>query len=299
MKSKLFVIGFFLAYSILAQVNEIPVHFGQYFNNPQLNPAKGGSDSKIEVYNGNRRNQGGFGGIKTSYASIFFRLKEQKESFHTLGLSFNNDREGSFLARNRAYISYSRHQKINENWKLSAGFSSGFYNFSVKSNPVLGGASSGGLDLNLGLNLYSSQSSLGFSINQLNGAEVQPFNQTIKLVPQYNVIGEHQLELTEKLMLTPSAFFRYANLELKELNTRIGGGLNLLISNFLNLGGSLETKEGVYAFVGFHNISINESSSKYKNMLAVDISYFIPNINNTRTNINAFELTLKYFISNK
>lgn len=299
MKNKLTIICLLLSFYSVAQVSELPVHFGQYFNNPQINPAKGGSDSKIEVYNGNRRNQGGFGGVKTSYASVFFRLKEVKESFHTLGLSFNNDKEGSFIARNRFYASYARHQKISESWKFSAGLSAGFYNFSVKSNPAIGGASSGALDLNLGLNLYSKQSSFGFAINQLNGGEVQPFNQSIKLVSQYNIIGEHKIKVAEKLSVTPSAFFRYANLELKELNTRVGGGVNLLISNFLNVGGTYETKEGVYAFVGFHNISIKQSSTKYNDKLNIDISYFIPSLNNTRTNINAFELALKYFISNK
>ncbi len=299
MKSKLFIIGFFLAYSLLAQVNELPVHFGQYFNNPQLNPAKGGGDSDIEIYNGNRRNQGGFGGIKTSYAAAYFRIKEKKESFHTLGFVFNNDREGSFLARNRAYISYSRHQKLTSKFTLSAGLSSGWYNFSIKSNPVIGGASAGALDLNLGVNLYTEKSSIGFSMNQLNRAEVIPLNQVITLVPQFNIIGEHSIDLQDKLRVTPSIFMRYANFEVKELNTRIGAGLNLLIADFLNVGSSYEINEGVYAFVGFHNISINGESLKLQNKLDIDLSYFIPSLNNTRTNVNAFEIALKYFISNK
>lgn len=299
MKNILTIITFFLFFSAYSQVKELPVHFGQYFNNPQLNPAKGGSDSKLEIYNGNRRNQGGFGGVKTSYASVFFRLKEKNESFHTLGLSFNNDREGSFLTRNRVYTSYSRHQKLTEDWKLAAGVSAGMFNFAIKSNPITGGASSGVLDLNLGVHFYSENSSVGFSMNQFTGGEVQPINQIIQLTPQYNLIGEHSLTIIDKLTITPSAFFRYANLDLKELNTRAGGGVNFLISDFLNLGGTYETKEGVYAFVGFHNISINTSALKFDNKLDIDISYFIPSLNNIRTNINAFEIALKYFISKK
>lgn len=284
---------------ICSQINELPIHFGHYFNDPQINPAKGGGKSDIEAYNGNRRNQGSFGGIKTSYLSAFFRLKESKGSFHTLGFSFNNDREGSSIARNRVYLSYSRHQKLSDSWKLSAGLSGGMYNFSVKSNPVIGGASAGTVDLNLGVNLYSKSTSIGVSINQLNEGDVQPFIQVIKLVTQYNFIADHKFEVGKNLKITPSFFYRYANLENKELNSRFGFSSNFLITKHINIGASYELKEGAYTFLGLHNIPLFQSEKKtiYSKVLNIDFSYFIPSANNTRTNINAYELSLKYFFN--
>lgn len=293
------IIILFSSWSFYCQVNELPIHFGQFFNNPQINPAKGGSKGNVEVYNGNRRNQGNFGGIKTSYLSAYFRAGVNKGSFHSFGFSFNNDREGTNIARNRTYLSYARHQQLNKDWKLSAGLSGGMYNFSVKSNPVIGGASSGVLDVNLGLFLYSNKSALSFSINQLNGGEVQPFIQIIKLIPQYNFIAEHKTEAGDNLKITPSIFYRYANLGNKEINSRIGVSTNFLIANLINVGASYELKEGSYVFIGVHNISLSQGGAKFtsNNKFDVDFSYFMPSSTNTRTNINAFELTLKYFIT--
>ncbi len=285
-------------YSSVAQTNELPIHFGQYFNNAQLNIAKGGSYSSLEFNIGNKRNQGNFGGIKTSYASLFFRIREQKGSFHALGLLFNNDREGSVIRRNRTYLAYARHQKLSKNWKLSAGISAGMYSFSIKSNPVMGGASSSTLDLNLGAYLYSNQTKIGFSINQLNEGEVQPIIQKIKLKKVYNLTAEHKLSVKENLLFIPSAFFRYSNLSHKELNSRYGASLNVLFSKLINIGYSLESKEGAYFFIGVHNITIGEvnKQSGFRKKIDLDFSYFRPNLNNTRTNINAFELMLKYYL---
>ena len=282
---------------INAQTNELPVHFGQYFNNPQINPAEGGARDKFIVFSGNRRNVGSFGGVKTSYLSTFYRLNSRNKNFHTIGATFNNDREGSNIARNRIYVSYARHQKVSEHWILSSGFSGGLYNFSVKANPVIGGASASSLDLNLGLFLYSNLTSVSLSINQLNKGRVQPFNQLIELIPQYNLIVKQKIKVNDNLSIEPSCFYRYANLDFNELNTRLGLGVIALLVNRISVGGSYETKEGGYAFLGLHNIELNSKLNHQK--IDVDFSYFIPSINNTRTNINAYELTLKYFVNKK
>lgn len=298
---RIFLILAFLLFSFLekvnAQINELPVHFGQYFNNPQINPAIGGARDKFIVFSGNKRNLGNFGGIKTSYISAFYRFKKNKDGFHSIGASFNNDREGTSIARNRAYISYARHQRVSKLWMLSSGFSGGVYTFSVKSNPVIGGASSSVLDLNLGVFLYSNLTSVSFSINQLNRGKVKPFNQIIELIPQYNLIIEQKIKVNQNLSIQPSCFYKYANLGFKELNTRLGIGLTALLINKINVGTSYEAQEGVYAFLGLHNIELNSKFSEQK--IDIDFSYFLPNVNNTRTNINAYELTLKYYFNKK
>ena len=293
--------SFLVLTNAIAQVNELPIHFGQYFNNAQINPAKLNSKSLFEFNLGNKRNKGNFGGIKTAYVSASFRLKEQKGSFHTFGLLFNNDKEGSVIRRNRVYLNYARHQKIKREWKLSAGVSAGMYNFSVKSNPVNGGASASSLDLNLGLFLYSKQTNVGLSISQVNEGEVQPFIQKLKLNRLYHLIAEHQFILNDNIEMTPSIFYRYSNLKHKELNNRMGAGVNILFSKLINIGASLETKEGVYAFIGVHNIVMGKAStpSKLKNRINFDFSYFIPNLKNTRTNINSYELVVRYFFNKK
>jgi hypothetical protein len=75
---------------------------------------------------------------------------------------------------------------------------------------------------------------------------------------------------------------------------KIGSGVNFLLKKILWCGVSFETKEGCYVFLGIHNIKKTSDKSKI-NGLNVDFSYFIPNHQINRKNINTYEIVLRYY----
>lgn len=292
---------FLFIYSLNAQfaVTEVPVHFGQYFNNPQINPARGGSESDVEFYAGNKRNSGNFSGITTAYLSAFLRLHSKRESFNVLGLNFNNDNEGQFITRNRIYASYSRHQKMSADWFLSGGISLGMYNFSIKPNPSMDAVGAATFDGSGGIWLYSDNTRLGLSVNQFNNATVRPIDQVILLNRHFYFIGEQDITIGESFQFGPKLFTRYieANNNSFIQQWRFGGGLNFLVKDLISFGASYENKEGLYTFLGIKNINmvVGENKKNNSGKLNVDFSYFVPAKNNYRTNIQSYEFVLRYY----
>ena len=280
------------------QANELPIHFGQFFNNPQINPAQAGSEGSFELSLGTKQNSGVFSGVKTSYISSSFRFLQKDANFHVIGVHFNNDREGLVIRRNRTSLSYSRHLRLSDNWMLASGVNIGLYDFIIKSNPVTGGANSSSENFGAGLHVYNDVKYFSFSINQLNGGEVQPLEQVIKLLPTYNLRYSQNFLINSSVELMPSSFLRFANMPKKEDQLRGGLGLKFSVKRLVSFGASHETNEGSHFFVGVNDF-IKKSSDRginKDNSLRFEFSYFAPGKRNTRTNINAFELTCQYFI---
>ena len=297
-----FVCLFLIAPSILyaqSEVYELPIHFGQYFNNPQINPAQIRNDGDLEFFAGSRSNRGNFGGISTSFFSANFKLNSKKDGFNVVGAYFNNDKEGDLIRRSRGYGSYARHQQINTNWFLAVGFSLGLYNFSIKSNPTLGGISGGGFDGNAGLYLYRKKTRLGLSVNQFSNTKVQPLDQVIRLVRHYYFTGEHDLSVTSSFKLIPSIFMRYTENEVFAMNKwHYGGALNFLLQDIVGFGASYEKNARTYFFVGIENIhlTLGERSNSHDHKLNIHFSFLIPNANSIGTNTRTLELVISYFI---
>ncbi|MFT4661448.1 MAG: type IX secretion system PorP/SprF family membrane protein [Patiriisocius sp.] len=294
----LFLLLFICSHVGFSQIDELPIHFGQFFNNPQINPAQAGSEGDFEFSLGTKQNSGVFSGVKTSYASFNSRILKRDRNFHVLGIHFNNDREGDVIRRNRTFLSYSRHLAISEKWMLAAGLNVGLYNFTIKSNPVTGGANSVTEDFGVGLHLYSNSQYLSFSVNQLNGGEVQPLEQIIRLEPIYNLRYSHDILLNASMVIRPLAFVRYADLNRDQDDIRGGMGLKFALKSLVNFGASYEAKEGTHFFLGLNGFTKNfeDRKAKKNNRLNFELGYFAPNLNNTRTNVNAFELTCQYTI---
>jgi len=292
----LFLLIFIFSNIAYTQIDELPIHFGQFFNNPQINPAQAGSIGDYELSLGTKQNAGVFSGVKTSFVSFNFRWLKRERNFHVLGVHFNNDKEGDVIRRNRGYLSYSRHLAISKKWMLATGVNAGLYNFTIKSNPVTGGADSSTEDFGVGLHVYGPSQYLSFSINQLNGGEVQPLEQRIKLLPLYNLFYSQDIAVNQNVIIRPLAFVRYAELNQNEF--RGGLGLKFSLKSILNFGTLYESNEGIHFFLGIADFAKNfeDESAKKDNRFNIELGYFAPNINNRRTNVNAFELTCQYTI---
>ena len=103
-----------------------------------------------------------------------------------------------------------------------------------------------------------------------------------------------KLEISEELLVNLFCFYRYANLQSRITNNRYAFTVTTLIKSKMNTGISYEDKEGIYALVGLHDIVLFTKKDN-KQRINIDFSYFIPNLRNSRVNVNTFELVLSYY----
>lgn len=285
-----------------SEVSELPVHFSRYFNNPQINPAAGGSYAGTEFFVGTRRNSGNFGGIATSFFSATVRLNSKGPGFNVLGAYFNDDREGGFLRRDRAYASYARHQRIGDNLRLAAGLSMGIYNFSVRSNVLTGAASGLGFDGNAGVWLYNARNRVGLSLNQFSNTKVQPLNQAIRLTRHYYLTAERDQAIAGGFKIIPSLFLRYTEKKVYGLDSwYYGVALRGVVKDIVEVGVSYERNNGIHLLLGIQNIQLifQKNSENPTNKFNLYFASFLANVNATGTRVQTSELILSWYINGK
>jgi len=264
---------------------ETPVHFGQFYNNPVINLARNGLDSKLEITFDNQRNLGGFAGVSTSYFSAFFNPKTDQSSKNIYGVYFYNDREGDFLFRRKVNFSIARHQQITEKWNLALALSGGIHIFGIKPTSSTGAYSANTFDGNSSLLLYSNKFQFGLAMNQFSNSTIKPVSQEIVLKRHYYVYSQY-LWQKKNIEVIPSAFFKYINVEdpVYTLKSLTYGASTKVIYRVIMAGVSYQDN-GMYFSIGINKWKTNQAN------LDFDFSYFIPTTLNI--NVNRLELNVK------
>ena len=295
MTKKLFLlfllVGAFNSSCLFGQeVVETPQHFGQFYNNPLLNIARNGLDSKIELNFDNQRNVGRFRGPATSYFSLFISQKTKKrtkrKSKNVYGLYFYDDRQGSILFKRRAFFSFARHQQLTKKWNLSLAVSGGFYTSGIKPTNSTGAYSDNSFEGNSSLLFYSDKFQLGLSMNQFTNSSVQPVTEITRLKRHYYLFSQYKWK-TEEVDLIPSVFVRYMNYKNPLSYTKYTiAGASIKAVYKIVMGGIIVDSYGVYLTTGLNNWEFFNYS------LNMDFSYFMPTTA-TNINVNRMELNLK------
>lgn len=274
---------------------ELPVYYGQFFNDPQVNTLDYNNESDLKISFAHRRNSNNFGGINTSLFSSQFKLKAKKEdSHHTIGVQMISDKEGFLIRRNRAAITYARHLKMNDKFNIAGGFSAGFYNFSIVSNDVTGGYSSYAFDGSFSLAMYSDKTKIGLNINQFTNSTIRPVDQDIILMRHLNLFVSHSFKLGEEVNFIPNLISRYSKNNNSVFTGFVGSlGAQFLFKEKFMAGASAEKSNGYYFFGGFEQIALWNSN------INLTLSYFVPNGKNLRSNVQLFEVFISSDINFK
>lgn len=91
-----------------------------------------------------------------------------------MGASLYSDRKGKYLSRTRLYGHFSPHIQLTKRSKVAVCLTSGFVNYSIKSNTGGPSGSDFKLDFSLAMTFYTKSSSFAFSVNQILEPEMIP-----------------------------------------------------------------------------------------------------------------------------
>lgn len=276
-------------------VYEQPIYFNQFFNDPQINSVPLLDDKKVVFTLAARRNSNDFGGVNTSIFTGLFKLgKSDASKFGVFGLQVLNDKEGALIQRNRLLPSYTQHIRVSKKYNVAGGVGLGFYNFLIKSDLPFEGASDFTLDLSFLVKFYSENTNIQITVNQASNSKVIPVVQEIILGRSFNLFANHQFKLADYLSIIPSAYGRMSKeQELPPSGFAFGVGTHFLIDNLSTVGVSYEYKSGYNFFAGLKEMKVLNSK------LSFELSYFVPGAKSQRTNVQMFELVVKYFLIKK
>jgi len=265
----------------------LPVQFIQFFKTYSLiNPASIGKDSSIEFSTGNKSLTGAFSGVRTFYANANVQLnaRGKNKSKHVLGLTFTNDKEGSFINRNRASLVYAFHLPISRKSTVSAGVAAGFINYSYKASNISAGGSAFAPNADIGLWIHRSNFNMGVSGNQILASKLTPIDETYTIERHYNLIADRTFLLGPYLTLTPAFVFRWY--EEQYYNADLA--LILVIQDNVTTALTYKYNRGISVSGGLEDIKVGGS------MFKLMFSYYFPLGGVTNYNPAAYELSLRF-----
>ncbi len=279
--------------SIYAQYSQYPAHQSQVFNVIRTyNPAMSNIDGHTEVQLNYQRYLGAFDKVnnKLFFANFNLSPKDSAGSKHNLGLKFSGEDEGEYITRNRFYVSYGWHLRVTQNYWLGAGAYLGLagYTYSGTSGNTQGFASAP--DGDFGLVFYRPEYIvLGFSVNQAFNTTVQPKDLSFRWKRFYNLYIQKHFIWNQQWS---TSLYGQENIRTDTYNTTDIGAYMSYRGQLL-MGGNLTTATKFSVMAGFQNIPLKWGD------FALIFNYNFPFINQRRTNIQSFELSLKYLFKLK
>ena len=281
------MVWLFLSFNSAYAQDNVINYFDQFTQNYSLiNPGSKDSSAYLSGQLGNKTQTGLFKGVSFLYFDGDIKIKRKAENgFHFLGIQFINNREGSFISRNRIYGRYAWYQQLNKTTSLSAGVSLGTVNYAFQNSQ--GGVSGSDFspDGNIGMELTHRKLVLGLSYQQFFNSTIRPIDETIPLKQFYNLHGNYRFIVNEVINLKLHALLQ---LGLNSVNSSSFSLSPILeLHHKFDVGINYRQRNGVVFMAGIKKIEIINS------FLSLYVSYKIP------TNIitvpdNAIEVYLSF-----
>lgn len=272
-------------------VESTPVQFLQFFNTHSIiNPASCSTVDDVVIDIGKQRHSGIWRNISTTFASGSLRLRPNSKSnnFHSIGLTFVNDKEGEYLRRSKVYLNYGWHTKLTKNLSLAAGTAVGYYSYVVSASTANVAGADNAPDASIGMWLYNDEFYVGASINQLLNSSLVPLEEETKLVRHYNLSLGYFHEHSASFSLEPKAMVRFAPNHPVEIDLAVVG----VIRQLIGLGVGYRYQKGFVGMFGVEQLKFGNSNLKAM------FSYGVP-LGRISANVQTYELTVGYGHSKK
>ncbi len=266
-----------------------PVQFSQLdYSKSSFNPALICLRSPLEFIIGTQQYTGYFDDISTQYAMVGVQIpfdQPDNRPRNILSIRFSNDQEGVYISRNRAYLGYSFHTKVIDNFYLGGALEFGSMGYVVEGTPSTGNASKYVIDGSAGVSIYNENLTTGVSINQAFNNEVQPLDEVTRLYRHMNLFAAYNFIISEYFEICPGILFRYPYKTGYNYNLDIG--LESVIMQRLVLGSSYRYKNGLSFNAGITNFEV------FNGFLSFCLAYNSP-ISGSAINVNIFEFHINY-----
>lgn len=247
--------------------------------------------SPLELNIGTQQYTGYFDDISTQFAMVGFQIpfnQPENRPRSILSVRFSNEQEGVYISRNRAYLGYSFHTRIFNEYFLGGGLEFGSMGYVVEGTPSTGNASKYVIDGAAGISLYSEILTFGLSINQAFNNNVQPLDEVTRLYRHMNAYASYNFVISRNAVVTPGVLFRYPYKTGYNYNLDIG--LESVLMEKLLIGSSYRYKNGFSFNAGIVNLKV------FNGFLSFNMAYNSPvAASSIKMDIFEFHINYKYF----
>ncbi len=250
------------------------------------NPAFVNINSKASVDLGNQFYTGLYSKIENHYflAGLDVVGKDSARTKHIISVKAFNEKEGDFITRPKAYLSYAGHVRLSEDYFLGAGASLGMVGYIYKATNVSGGGSATVPDAELGMSFYGRGLRLGISANQLFNKVMLPKELTFRWRRYFTAYLEKGWEFGENHSFTLFAQQLFIS---QQKDVRDVGGY-LVLNRHIELGIMEYIGEKVTFVAGLRELSWGD------NAVHLLFAYSVPHTSASQANNQSFEIVLRY-----
>lgn len=183
--------------SLIAQERIIfnPHYSNFLLNNGFYNPAAYSfQKAQIGVYYGS--GLGAFSKIRDIFSEAVIR-----KSDHTAGLKFYSEQKTVLFGKNKIEALYSYRLKLSDDLDLSLGTEIGIANINFDGSQAVAGGSAWGMDFSIGGQIAYQDLKIGFVIQQIPQAMIQPLQFEFVLRRYYDLSISNSIALSRQLTL--------------------------------------------------------------------------------------------------
>lgn len=212
----------FLLAGAVTFAQQLPHYTFFTYNYLQYNPAVTGATPCLDMKVGARRQWTGVEGApNTGFASVHGKVKKKKFNFHGLGAVVENDKFGPF-GYTGLNLNYAYHMRMKRSYMLSAGIGIGFKQYRVNFaemnlefqdiDPVITASANDFVFpvINFGMWLYKSDRFFGFSVRQINNAQVEGINAGT-LQSHWTFAYGYSRKMSETIFFKPAFLVNYVS----------------------------------------------------------------------------------------
>lgn len=249
------------------------------------NPALLNTSSHYQFLLGNQFFPGAYSQMENHFFIASINLtNDTAKSRNNLGIKIITEKEGEFISKPKAYLSYAWHTPIFKNYRLSAGANLGIVSYIYKPTTISAEGSAYGPDADIALGFYNKTFTLGFSFNQAFNSKLVPKQFYFRYKSFYTLNLEKKFSINEKYSLV----LNFQNQNLKNGLPNNNFGIQFLMQKIFLVGTNVLFNERLSFNAGIEHFIIS------KHDISITAGYNFPLKVSAQSNIQSFELVLIY-----
>jgi hypothetical protein len=269
-----------------AQVDLYPASYGTITEVRALyNPALINTSGRYTLFLGNQFFPGNYSQLENHVFIGSINLSpDTGRNRNNLGLKLVSEKEGEFIVRPKAYLSYAWHTAIVKDYHLSAGIHLGFAGYIFKPTNVSAEGSAFAPDADVGIGFYNEGLVVGISLNQALNSILTPKVFSFR----YRRFSTINLEKKWNINKNYSLLFNYQHQSFRSFQQNNSFGIHFLLNRLFLAGVYVIPAEKLTFSLGFQDILYHTSRFKFI------FGYNIPLKMAAQSRIQSFELMLTY-----
>lgn len=237
---------------IYGQINSFYPDVVRSYKNQEawINPSSSVDTSRYHVNMVANTTSGSRGNVGLYQLYAGFALKTSEKQSQTMRIFISNEREGPYISKPRAYLSYTLRMRISQKSYLSSGISYGFSSATINASLVTNSNNYFTQDATLGITFSRKYWGLGGSILHALNNRISTSIENARLKRHYHLNGYYNIQIDYSKHLEIAGFYRVFS----DLQNQFLGSLVFYPRDEFGFGTGYYSRRGISFYTYFQHI---------------------------------------------